>query len=120
MSEIITAVRHHIPVTGVVFNNRQWGAEKKNQVDFYGRRFVADDLENRSFADIGRAMGAEGVTVDQLDEVGPALTEAVDRQMKDGKSTVLEVMCTRELGDPFRRDALSKPVRHLAKYQKYV
>jgi len=120
MSEIITAVRHHIPVTGVVFNNRQWGAEKKNQVDFYGRRFVADDLENRSFADIGRAMGAEGVTVDQLDQVGTALTEAVDRQMKDGKSTVLEIMCTRELGDPFRRDALSKPVRHLAKYKDYV
>jgi len=120
MSEIITAVRHHIPVTGVVFNNRQWGAEKKNQVDFYGRRFVADDLENRSFADIGRAMGAEGVTVDQLDQVGPALAEAVDRQMKDGKSTVLEIMCTRELGDPFRRDALSKPVRHLAKYKDYV
>jgi len=120
MSEIITAVRHHIPVTGVVFNNRQWGAEKKNQVDFYGRRFVADDLENRSFADIGRAMGAEGVTVDQLDQVGTALTEAVDRQMKDGKSTVLEIMCTRELGDPFRRDALSKPVRHLAKYKDFV
>lgn len=120
MSEIITAVRHHIPVTGVVFNNRQWGAEKKNQVDFYGRRFVADDLDNRSFADIGRAMGAEGVTVDQLDQVGPALTEAVDKQMKDGKSSVVEIMCTRELGDPFRRDALSKPVRFLSKYKDFV
>jgi sulfoacetaldehyde acetyltransferase len=41
-------------------------------------------------------------------------------QMNDGKSTVIEIMCTRELGDPFRRDALSKPVRHLAKYKDFV
>jgi sulfoacetaldehyde acetyltransferase len=65
-------------------------------------------------------MGAEGVTVDQLSEVGPALRAALDAQMKDGKTTVLEIMCTRELGDPFRRDALSKPVRFLDKYKDYV
>ena len=93
---------------------------KRNQVDFYGRRFVADDLKNQSFAEIGRSMGTEGITVNQLEEVGPALTKAVDMQMNDGKSTVVEIMCTRELGDPFRRDALAKPVRHLAKYKKYV
>jgi len=28
-------------------------------------------------------------------------------------------MCTRELGDPFRKDALSKPVRYLPKYKDY-
>ena len=120
MTEIITAVRHNIPVTGVVFNNRQWGAEKKNQVDFYGRRFVADDLQNHGFAGIAESMGAEGIRVDQLEEVGPALTRAVDLQMNQGKTAVIEIMCTRELGDPFRRDALSKPVRHLAKYKEFV
>ena len=120
MSEIITSVRHNIPVTGVVFHNRQWGAEKKNQVDFYGRRFVADELRNQNFAAIARAMGAEGVTVDQLEDVGPALSKAVDMQMNEGKSAVVEIMCTRELGDPFRRDALSAPIRHLAKYKDYV
>ena len=41
----MTAVRHGIPVTAVVFHNRQWGAEKKNQVDFYGQRFVAGELD---------------------------------------------------------------------------
>ncbi len=120
MSEIMTAVRHNIPVTGVVFHNRQWGAEKKNQVDFYNRRFVADELDNPSFAEVGKAMGTEGVIVDRLEEVGPALTRAIDAQMNDGKTTVIEIMCTRELGDPFRRDALSKPVRHLAKYRDFV
>ena len=120
MVEILTAVRHNIPVTAVVFHNRQWGAEKKNQVDFYSRRFVADELINPSFADVARSMGAEGITVDQLEDVGPALKRAIDMQMNEGKTTVIEIMCTRELGDPFRRDALSKPVRFLDKYKDYV
>lgn len=120
MSEIMTCVRHDIPVTAVVFHNRQWGAEKKNQVDFYNRRFVAGELDNTSFAGIAIAMGAEGVVVDKLEDVGPALKKAVDAQMNQGKTTVIEIMCTRELGDPFRRDALAKPVRFLDKYKDYV
>jgi sulfoacetaldehyde acetyltransferase len=117
--EILTCVREKIPVTAVVFNNRQWGAEKKNQVDFYSRRFVGVDLENPSFAAIARSMGAEGQTIDALSDVGPALAAACKAQ-RDGRMTVLEIMVTRELGDPFRRDALSKPVRCLDKYKAYV
>lgn len=120
MVEIMTAVRHDIPVTAIVFHNRQWGAEKKNQVDFYNRRFVAGELESPSFAGMAIAMGAEGMVVDQLDQVGPALKKAIEMQMKEGKTCVIEIMCTRELGDPFRRDALSKPVRFLEKYKDYV
>jgi sulfoacetaldehyde acetyltransferase len=120
MSELMTAVRHNIPVTAVVFHNRQWGAEKKNQVDFYNRRFVAGELDNTSFAGIAIAMGAEGIVVDKLEDVGPALKKAIEMQMNDGKTTVIEIMCTRELGDPFRRDALAKPIRFLEKYKDYV
>ncbi len=120
LMETMTCVRHNIPVTAVVFHNRQWGAEKKNQVDFYNRRFVAGELDNQSFAEIARAMGAEGITVDRLEDVGPALKKAIDMQMNEGKTTIIEIMCTRELGDPFRRDALAKPVRHLDKYKDYV
>ncbi len=120
MGEILTCVRHHIPVTAVVFHNRQWGAEKKNQVDFYNRRFVAGELDNPSFAGIAKSMGAEGIVVDRLEDVGPALKKAIDMQMNLGKTCVLEIMCTRELGDPFRRDALSRPVRFLDKYRDYV
>jgi len=120
MVEILTAVRHDIPVTAVVFHNRQWGAEKKNQVDFYNRRFVAAELENESWSEMARAMGAEAIVVDRLEDVGPALKKAVDMQMNEGKTCVIEIMCTRELGDPFRRDALAKPVRFLEKYKDYV
>ncbi|BBB29472.1 sulfoacetaldehyde acetyltransferase [Neptunomonas japonica] len=119
MMEIMTCVREDIPVTAIVFHNRQWGAEKKNQVDFYNRRFVAGELENPSFADIARSMGAQGVVVDKLEDVGAALKAALNDQMENRKTTVIEIMCTRELGDPFRRDALSKPVRHLDKYKDF-
>ena len=120
MMETMTCVRHNIPVTAVVFHNRQWGAEKKNQVDFYNRRFVADELGGESWVGIAQSMGAEGIVVDQLEDVGPALKKAIDAQMNEGKTTIIEIMCTRELGDPFRKDALSKPVRFLEKYKDYV
>jgi sulfoacetaldehyde acetyltransferase len=61
-------------------------------------------------------MGAEGVRVDKTSDVGPALRAAAAAQ-SEGRTTVLEMMVTRELGDPFRRDALALPTRHLAKYQ---
>jgi sulfoacetaldehyde acetyltransferase len=116
----MTSVRHDIPVTAVVFHNRQWGAEKKNQVDFYNRRFIAGELEGQNFAQIAIAMGAEGIVVDRLEEVGPALRKAIDMQMNEGKTCVIEIMCNRELGDPFRKDALAKPTRYLQKYKDYV
>ena len=115
--ELQTCVRERIPVTAVVFNNGQWGAEKKNHVDFYANRFVGVNLDQQpSWAAVAKAMGAEGVRVDQVSDVGPALRAAAAAQ-RDGKTTVLEMMVTRELGDPFRRDALALPVRHLAKYK---
>jgi len=117
--EIMTCVRENIPVTAVVFNNRQWGAEKKNQVDFYDRRFVGTNLENPNFAEVAKTLGAEGQRIEALSDVGPALRAACEAQ-KEGKTTVLEVMLTRELGDPFRRDALKKPVRFLDKYKAYA
>jgi sulfoacetaldehyde acetyltransferase len=114
--EILTCVRENIPVTAVVFHNKQWGAEKKNQVDFYNQRFLGVNLANPSFAAIAMAMGAEGIVVETVDEVGAALSKACDAQ-KNGKTTVIEAMCTMELGDPFRRDALRKPLRVLDKYR---
>ena len=116
--EILTCVREKIPVTAVVFNNEQWGAEKKNHVDFYSNRFLGVNLENPSFAGIAKAMGAEGIRVESVSQVGDALRQACKAQ-KEGKTTIVELMCTRELGDPFRRDALKKPVRLLDKYKAY-
>jgi sulfoacetaldehyde acetyltransferase len=117
-NELLTCARERIGVSVVVFNNGQWGAEKKNHVDFYSRRYQGVNLENPSWAAVARAFGCEGLTIERLADIAPALRAAA-RAQSDGKTTVLEMMVTQELGDPFRRDALSKPVRYLAKYQQY-
>jgi len=120
-NELLTCNREDIPVTAVVFNNGQWGAEKKNQVLWFGDRYIGVNLEDRvatpNFAEIGRAMGVEAIRVENVDEMGDAMKKAIDDQQKNGKTTIVEVMCTKELGDPFRRDAMKLPKRLLPKYQ---
>lgn len=115
LNEVLTCVRENIPVVAVVFNNGQWGAEKKNQIDYFDKRFLGTNLKNPDFADVAEAMGANGMTVEHADEVGDALRGAV----KSNKPTVINLMLTQELGDPFRRDAFRQPRRLLAKYRKY-
>ena len=115
LQETLTAVRENIPAVAVVFNNGQWGAEKKNQIDFYADRYVGTNLESPSFAGIARAMGANGIKVESPDQVGDALKEAI----AGDRPAVLEIMVTQELGEPFRRDALKKPRRLLDKYREY-
>jgi sulfoacetaldehyde acetyltransferase len=119
LNELLTCAREKIGVTVVLFNNGQWGAEKKNHVDFYSRRYQGVELENPSWAAVAKSFGCEGVVVDKVGDVGAAMEESVRRQ-SDGKTTVIEMMVTKELGDPFRRDALSVPVRHLDKYKTFV
>src|SRR2546421_220043 len=118
-ADLLAHAGEQLGVTVIVFNNEQWGAEKKNHVDFYSRRYQGVNLQNPSWAAVARAFGCEGVALERLADVTPALHAAAAAQSA-GKTTVLEVMVTQELGDPFRRDALSKPVRHLAKYQKFM
>jgi len=120
-NELLTCTRESIPVTAVVFNNGQWGAEKKNQVLWFGDRYIGVNLEDTvatpNFAEIGHAMGCEAIRVENVDEVGDAMKKALENQQKSGKTTIVEVMCTKELGDPFRRDAMKLPKRLLPKYQ---
>jgi len=116
LAEVLTCVREEIPTVAVVFNNGQWGAEKKNQIDYYADRYVGTNLANPSFAEIGRAMGADGITVDQPDQVGDALAQAI----ASSRPTVLELMLDQDLAEPFRRDALAKPVRLLDKYKDFT
>jgi sulfoacetaldehyde acetyltransferase len=115
LAEVMTCVREDIPVVAVVFNNGQWGAEKKNQIDYFSNRFLGTNLDNPNFADVAQAMGAKGMTVDNVGDIGDALKTAV----KSNKPTVINLMLTRELGDPFRRDAFKQPKRLLAKYKKF-
>lgn len=115
LAEVMTCVREDIPAIAVVFNNGQWGAEKKNQVDYFDNRFLGTNLKNPNFADVAKAMGAQGITVGRVDEVEDALRSAV----RSNKPTVINLVLTQELGDPFRRDAFKPPKRLLPRYKKY-
>ena len=95
----------------IIFRNYQWGAEKRNTTLWFDDNFVGTELDdNVSYAGTAKACGLEGVAVFGMDELTDALNAAINAQMKDGKTTFIEVMLNQELGEPFRRDAMKKPV----------
>jgi sulfoacetaldehyde acetyltransferase len=99
------------PITMIIFRNYQWGAEKRNTTLWFDDNFVGTELDdNVSYAGIAKACGLEGVAVFGQDALTDALNAAIDAQMKDGKTTFIEVMLNQELGEPFRRDAMKAPV----------
>merc|ERR1712048_893225 len=106
-NELLTCSRENIPITSVVFNNGQWGAEKKNQVLWFGDRYIGVNI----------ALSEDKEDIVSFTDIGDALKAAFDNQMNKGKTTIVEIMCTKELGDPFRRDAMKLPQRLLPKYQ---
>jgi len=98
-------------VTQVVFRNYQWGAEKRNSTLWYDDNFVGTELdEGVSYAGIAKACGLQGVVARTQEELTAALHKAIDDQMNHGKTTLIEAMINQELGEPFRRDAMKKPV----------
>ncbi|MEM6621339.1 MAG: sulfoacetaldehyde acetyltransferase [Pseudomonadota bacterium] len=98
-------------VTQIVFRNYQWGAEKRNSTLWFEDNFVGTELdEGVSYAGIAKACGLQGVVARTMDELTAALDKAIDDQMNHGKTTLIEAMINQELGEPFRRDAMKKPV----------
>ena len=99
------------PVTMVVFRNYQWGAEKRNSTLWYDDNFIGTELDEQvSYAGIAKACGLQGVQARTMDELRDALNTAITDQMQNGKTTLIEAMINQELGEPFRRDAMKRPV----------
>ena len=112
MNEMSAIGREEWPaITMVIFRNYQWGAEKRNTTLWFEDNFVGTELDQQvSYAGVAKACGVEGVAVSTMDELRDTLTKAVDAQMNDGVTTFIEVLLNQELGEPFRRDAMKKPV----------
>jgi sulfoacetaldehyde acetyltransferase len=97
-------------ITQVVFRNYQWGAEKRNSTLWYDDNFVGTELDEQvSYAGIAKACGLKGVIARTMEELTAALRQAIVDQ-KAGITTLIEAMINQELGEPFRRDAMKKPV----------
>jgi sulfoacetaldehyde acetyltransferase len=111
MNEMTAIGRGEWPaITMVIFRNFQWGAEKRNTTLWYDDNFVGTELNGKvSYAGIAKACGLEGVQVHSMEDVTQALHQALKAQ-KAGKTTFIEVLLNQELGEPFRRDAMKRPV----------
>ncbi|MEO1284146.1 MAG: thiamine pyrophosphate-dependent enzyme, partial [Pseudomonadota bacterium] len=98
-------------ITQIVFRNYQWGAEKRNSTLWFDDNFVGTELDTEvSYAGIAQACGLKGVAAHTMDELTDVLNQAIKDQMENGVTTLIEVMLNQELGEPFRRDAMKKPV----------
>ncbi|UWQ75306.1 sulfoacetaldehyde acetyltransferase [Leisingera sp. M658] len=111
VTELTAIGREEWPaVTQVVFRNYQWGAEKRNSTLWFDDNFVGTELDQQvSYAGIANACGLKGVIARTQDELTDALRQACEDQKK-GITTLIEAMINQELGEPFRRDAMKKPV----------
>lgn len=97
-------------ITMVIFRNYQWGAEKRNTTLWYANNFVGTELNpNLSYAKVAEGCGLKGVAVNTTAALTEALSTAIADQKK-GVTTFIEVILNQELGEPFRRDAMKKPV----------
>ncbi|MBP5859044.1 sulfoacetaldehyde acetyltransferase [Marivibrio halodurans] len=112
MNEMTACGRPEWPnVTMVIFRNYQWGAEKRNTTLWYDDNFVGTELDlDVNYAGIAENCGVKGVQVRSMTELTDALAEACEAQMK-GTTTFIEVILNQELGEPFRRDAMTRPVQ---------
>lgn len=111
MNEMTSIGRKDWPaITMVIFRNYQWGAEKRNTTLWYDNNFVGTELNpNFSYAKVADGCGLKGVSVNNQSALTQALQTAIEAQAA-GITTFIEVILNQELGEPFRRDAMKKPV----------
>ena len=111
MNEMSSCARKEWPrITMVIFRNYQWGAEKRNSILWFDDNFVGTELDPElSYAKVADACGLKGVTVRTMEETTQAIKQSCEDQKK-GITTFIEVILNQELGEPFRRDAMKKPV----------
>ncbi len=112
MNEMSSCARKEWPaISMVIFRNYQWGAEKRNTTLWFDNNFIGTELDPElSYAKVATACGLKGVTVNTMEETTKAIKQSCEDQKK-GITTFIEVILNQELGEPFRRDAMKKPVR---------
>ena len=112
MNEMSSCAREEWPsITMVIFRNYQWGAEKRNSILWFDDNFIGTELDPElSYAKVAVACGLKGVEVKTMEETTKAIKQSCEDQKK-GITTFIEVILNQELGEPFRRDAMKKPVK---------
>ena len=112
MNEMSSCAREEWPaITMLIFRNYQWGAEKRNSILWFDDNFVGTELDPElSYAKVANACGLKGVIANTMEETTKAIKQSCEDQKK-GITTFIEIILNQELGEPFRRDAMKKPVK---------
>jgi len=112
MNEMSSCAREEWPaITMVIFRNYQWGAEKRNSILWFDDNFVGTELDPElSYAKVANACGLKGVTAKTMEQITKTIKQSYEDQKK-GITTFIEIILNQELGEPFRRDAMKKPVK---------
>ncbi|MBW2265718.1 MAG: biosynthetic-type acetolactate synthase large subunit [Deltaproteobacteria bacterium] len=79
IQELATAAQYGLPVKVVILNNRYLGMVRQWQELFYGKRYVATDIELApDFAKLAEAYGVLGLKATKPEEVGPVLKKGLE------------------------------------------
>jgi len=88
--ELMTAVQNEVPVIWVIFNDDEYKLVKLYQLATYGESGLVD-FQNPDFAAYAKACGADGYTVETLEEFEDAFRAA----LPSGRPTVIDAKITR-------------------------
>ena len=78
---------------------------------WFDDNFVGTELDPElSYAKVANACGLKGVIANTMEETTKAIKQSCEDQ-KNGITTFIEIILNQELGEPFRRDAMKKPVK---------
>jgi len=92
VQEMETAVRHHIPIIVLVFNNNMYGTIRMHQEMHYPEKVMATDLGHVNFAELAQSVGAQGIQVKTSEEFDTAFEEALNKN----EPTVIEIITGKE------------------------
>ncbi len=104
-SAVATAVEYGLPAVWVVWNNAGFGSIRDQQKGYFGQDrelvtsfidYTTGQLYSPEYAEMARSMGADGVRVDSPNDLGEALEKAI----RSGRPTVLDVRVDREIKPP--------------------
>ena len=112
MPMFLAETREHLQALNLAVVRLEDNPQDRPTVDEVFR--IAHSLKGMSatmgFAKMAEGCGLKGVTVRTPSALTEALRRSCDEQ-KNGVTTFIEVLLNQELGEPFRRDAMKKPVR---------
>jgi acetolactate synthase-1/2/3 large subunit len=92
LTELSTAVQYNLPIKVCIINNGYMGMVRQWQELFYGKRYSCSSLQNPDFANLARAFGAVGYTVDKKEDAAGG----IEKMLKETRPCVVDFHVDRE------------------------